>query len=146
MEAIKFFLDLPSLKPNTLLMYDLITHAQKIITLEKNELCPLCGKNSTITRLSVPLTLEIESSAFDPELYQLVDIRETEEVTSNPLKRYEFLHHPMSSFNSELLDEGKTYLLFCQSGKRSSILTTRLRAQGKNNFFSLIGGIQKLNR
>ncbi len=142
MEAIKFFLGLPLLAANAMLMYDLISHTQKIITLSQNSDCPLCGKTPTITELSGVNAWEID--AYSPSDFQLVDIREKEELEQDSLVSHTALHLPLSAFDEKFLDRHQSYLFFCARGRRSYNLVSQLRAQGWNNIYSLIGGINTI--
>jgi molybdopterin/thiamine biosynthesis adenylyltransferase/rhodanese-related sulfurtransferase len=146
MEALKFFLNLPLLQTNSLLVYDLISHTQNILTLSRQEQCPLCGIAPMITNLNPHSLLEIEAHNCSFDHYQLIDIREKEETIADPLRVLKSLHMPLSSFDVLTLNPAIPYLFFCHRGRRSLNLVTRLRAEGWNNVYSLTGGIISLKQ
>lgn len=84
---------------------------------------------------------ELMLPALSLNTYQLVDIRERDEVLNNPLLHHPCTHMPLSSFCSHL-DPNTRYLFFCARGRRSHTLVKRLRQEGHTNVYSLIGGIQ----
>lgn len=140
MEAIKLILGVPVL--DSLLLYNLLTHDQKKLTLAKSPQCPLCGSRPTITQ--VGSSWEVEVKEIHMHDYILVDIREQHELERDRLTSRAFQHLPLSAFDKKSLKEDKPYLFFCQRGKRSYDLVNYLRQEGFDNVFSLIGGINKL--
>jgi sulfur-carrier protein adenylyltransferase/sulfurtransferase len=140
MEALKFFLGLPMQPTNTILIYDLLSHSQQMLTLKRQTSCPLCGTDPEIRELSLKDTCEIEPSACMSAEFQLVDIREQAEVSADPLIAFQCLHMPLSTFNEKSLSHDKKYLFCCQRGRRSLNLVTHLRSLGWKNVFSLSGG------
>lgn len=88
---------------------------------------------------------EIAPSEVDSnQNYQLVDIREADEVSSDPYLKGPYLHMPMSCFDRTALDPTLTYALFCQRGRRSASLVDSLRKAQITNVFSVLGGIEAL--
>jgi sulfur-carrier protein adenylyltransferase/sulfurtransferase len=144
MEALKFFLKLPLLEPNTLLIYDLISHSQKKILCAQNRECPLCGITPKITHLNREISWEIDPLSVAIDDFQLVDIREKKEVEQEPLQGVPTFHLPLSAFDENKLDRSKPYLFFCHRGMRSNTLVSQLRARGWNNAYSSLGGILRL--
>lgn len=139
MEALKYFLHLPLLPPNTLFMYNLLSHTQQRVILQKNPKCPVCSAEpQSISNWEVVLN-EISLSTF-----QLVDIREADELASVSLKDHPYRHMPLSMFDPSQLDPQGKYLFFCARGRRSNMLVTRLRHEGWVNTYSLMGGIAAL--
>ncbi len=142
MEAIKYLLGMENL--SSLLLYDLITHDQKKITMPKNPDCPLCGDHPQIN--SPESDCEVEPSSINLDSFILVDIREECEVQSDPLEGRPYLHLPLSCFGSTSLERDKFYLIFCRSGRRSRDLVLSLRKEGFDKVYSLVGGITSLAR
>lgn len=140
MEALKFFLGMPVLP--SLLLYDLISHDQKKLSLQKNPHCPLCGTHPTITR--VGCEWEVEATSIHLQDFILVDLREEVEVKNDPLTNHSVHHLPLSRFDTASIDPQKPYLFFCQKGRRSYDLVNFLRKKEFTNVFSLIGGIDQL--
>lgn len=141
-EAIKFFLKMQTLKSNEILFMDLIDFTQSRISHAPDKSCPLCGDNPTITTLSDKNDWEIELSVVKNQTYQVVDIREPWEVSSDPYLK-DCKNMPVSTFDETNLDADEKYAFFCQRGRRSLNLVKRLRKNGHQNTFSLIGGVEK---
>ncbi len=141
-EAIKFFLEMPVLGPNQVLFSDLIHYAQHTITLERRENCPLCGKEPSIHALTDRHSWEITPAELD-ESFTLIDIREAEEIKSDPYLKAPYRHMPMSGFDLSQLNPALKYALFCQRGRRSASLVSSLLAQ-MSNVYSVVGGIEAL--
>lgn len=144
LEAIKYFLGLPILEANQVLFVDLLNHRQYTISLNRRADCPLCGKTPLIRSLSGKEAWEIEFSHLKEGSFQLIDIRESEEVARDPYPSSPVLKMPLSVFNASSLEPSQKYALFCQRGKRSSQLVRTLRARGFMNLFSLIGGMESV--
>jgi rhodanese-related sulfurtransferase len=70
----------------------------------------------------------------------LVDIREEYERANYSLESA--LHVPMELLAEEVeqFSEKNNYILFCQSGNRSTNMVKLLHAKGLRNFYSLEGG------
>jgi sulfur-carrier protein adenylyltransferase/sulfurtransferase len=77
--------------------------------------------------------------------FQVVDVREPEELASDPMPVSMALHVPSAqvSMRAGEWKEGR-YLLVCASGRRSSHAARLLRAEGVSNVYSLVGGINAL--
>lgn len=75
----------------------------------------------------------------------LVDIREEYERENYNLASA--LHAPMGTLVEELVNfsDANNYVLFCQSGNRSTNLVKLLKAKGHSNFYSLEGGATLLS-
>jgi len=99
---------------------------------------------SKSTQLSTGSSWEIEPAACTPSAFQLIDIREDEEVRQESLVGLPFLHLPLSTFDPSSLDRQRPYLFFCRSGKRSHSLVSALRRQGWENVYSLKGSFKEL--
>ncbi len=144
MEALKFFLKLPTLGAHEILFTDLLHYAQRAISFEKRKSCPLCGDSPSIHKISEKEPWELYKHDLEPSFFQLIDIREIEETTLSPYLAGACLKMPMSSFDATKLSSQTNYALFCQKGMRSARLTRALRSEGRENVFSLIGGIEAL--
>lgn len=139
-EALKLILGISVLSSGQILFSDLIGYTQQLITFEKNPCCPLCGKSPTIQKLT-EVSWELEPHEIQG--FQLIDIRESLEIESDPYHAA-CLHMPLSSFNLSDLNPDVAYALFCQKGQRSAHLVQILRDQGFSKVFSVIGGIESL--
>ncbi len=84
-------------------------------------------------------------SQEDLKNYELIDIREEEEIEEWPPLQ-ECRHVPFSQFpyNKEELDKNKSYLLFCAKGGRSHFMAEALVKEGYKAL-SVNGGIASLN-
>jgi molybdopterin/thiamine biosynthesis adenylyltransferase/rhodanese-related sulfurtransferase len=140
MEALKFFLGMPTLGAHEILFTDLIYYSQRTIAFEKKPSCPLCGNSPKIFDLKEREAWELKFDEISDE-YILVDIREPEETELDP---YQGSHvkMPLSSFDETYLESHQNYLFFCQRGMRSARLVQALREKGIENVFSLIGGVK----
>lgn len=87
---------------------------------------------------------EISYSEAQKGEYIWVDIREHEELKHSSLKGIPYIHLPLSTFDEADLEQGRSYLFFCRSGRRSLDLVTWLRNQGWENVYSLKGGLLDL--
>ncbi len=91
-------------------------------------------------------------SAADLKNYELIDVRETDEINDWPLLKTCLLagrpcrHVPFSKFplNKDEFDKNKSYLLFCAKGGRSHFMATALTKEGYRAF-SVNNGIASLN-
>jgi adenylyltransferase/sulfurtransferase len=142
-EALKFFLGMPTLKKGQILFSDLIHYTQQVISFERNPDCPLCGEAPTIKQLRENELWELSLSDLKNGQFHLIDIRELEERLAQPYSGLCSMM-PLSTFNPANLDRQSSYAIFCQKGKRSQHLVQSLRAQGLSKVYSIIGGIEKL--
>lgn len=139
LEALKFFLGLPTLSPSLILTHDLLSHTQQQLTICHNPDCPLCGSHPTLTQISSHEPWELSLPHLSLSSFQLIDIREKDELLKHSLP-HPFTHIPLSTF-SATLDPHARYLFFCAHGRRSHTLVKKLREQGHTNVYSLIDGI-----
>ncbi len=146
MEAIKFFLGLPTLQAHEILFTDLLYYSQRVISFERKPSCPLCGEAPSLQQPCEKESWELHASDLETSLFELIDIREVEETDSNPYLERPCLKMPMSSFDMSQLDPQIKYALFCRRGIRSAKLTLALKSKGLENIFSLIGGIEALQK
>lgn len=146
MEALKFFLQMPTLGFNEILFSDLIYYTQRIVSCDHKKECPLCGDNPTIQTLSEKAIWEVEHRELKSKSFQLIDIREEEEIEADPYPGGKIVHNALSAFDSQALSPEVDYLLVCQRGKRSGALVLTLRARGITNVYSLIDGVNGLSK
>ena len=144
MEAIKYFLKMPTLPSSEILFTDLIHYSKRTLSFPKNKECPLCGDSPSILQLADKLDWEIENKNLHKHSFQWVDIREEEDTHQIPCPGKNVVTMPMSTFDFRKLDPQTSYLLICQRGKRSHSLVRALRVEGLSNVYSLIGGVEDL--
>lgn len=156
LEALKLLLGLPSVLAENLLLVNLLTHDFRKINRQKNEQCPLCGKNPIITEIhpshyqnqsTIQWELEpLSLNTLDFNDFQWVDIRESIESQADPLPWKEAIAMPLSRFDLQEppLERSRAYLFICQKGVRSKKLVSQLQEQGFCNAYSLKGGIENL--
>ncbi len=95
-----------------------------------------------------PADIDIDIDSISPEdfkKYELVDVREDEEVQELPALA-EHLCMPCSEFplNKDVLSKDKSYLIFCAKGGRSHHVAELLQAEGYNAV-SVNNGIASVN-
>ncbi len=95
-----------------------------------------------------PADIDIDIDGISPEdfkKYELVDVREDEEILEWPALA-EHLCMPCSGFplNKDVLDKNKPYLIFCAKGGRSHHVAELLQAEGYNAV-SVNNGIASVN-
>ncbi len=93
-----------------------------------------------------PADIDIDSiSPEDFKKYELVDVREDEEIQEWPALA-EHLCMPSSGFpfNKDVLNKDKPYLIFCAKGGRSHHVAELLQAEGYNAV-SVNNGIASVN-
>jgi len=148
-EALKLILGLPGALDRHLLIMDALTLDSRRIARARDESCPLCGTQPTITALTEPerASHEVHAADLTPAAlaaYRIVDLREPEERGEAPLPEAE--QAPFSAFDPTHppFDQSKPVLLVCSRGRRSKATAEELRAQGWQDVFSLIGGAASL--
>jgi sulfur-carrier protein adenylyltransferase/sulfurtransferase len=142
----------------TLWMLDGRTMKSQSFKIKKNDNCITCGQNQEKIILqdlntfcgsmsSAPIqTISVsESKAYlnQPHVI-LLDVRELSEWETGhiPLAKHFPLSQLTSGSNDEMeLSSEKTYLLYCQTGRRSQIAATYLVKLGIKNVMHLSGGI-----
>jgi molybdopterin/thiamine biosynthesis adenylyltransferase/rhodanese-related sulfurtransferase len=147
LEVIKTILNLGTPLENTTLTLELLDLTIQKIKWVKDDDCPLCGTDASITQLSHDLyhhLEEFEVSSFALADYHCIDIRELDEIKKNPLPDLiQSEHWPYSNFKNwdyEINTEDN-YLFICQSGIRSKVLVQNL---GHENCFSFYNGVEGL--
>ena len=78
--------------------------------------------------------------------YELIDIREADELVRTPLEGKPSQHVPLSQLTPNTLpfNHESKYLIFCAVGGRSSQLVDYLREHGFNNVYNVVGGIHTI--
>ena len=78
--------------------------------------------------------------------YALVDVREFEELTSQPAPTDDVRHIPLQQllYGPTQLEHERPHLLVCATGRRSLAAAQELRSRGFNRVYSLKGGLAGL--
>jgi len=86
----------------------------------------------------------IEQSAGNPD-FVLLDVRTPGEFRSERIGGAVLVDYNSSTFRAEMaaLDRGKTYLVYCRTGNRSTGALKVMREEGFRNVYHLEGGIVK---
>lgn len=160
LEAIKYFLGIPTLGKEDMLIFDFISGATKTIRIPHDPVCPLCGKKRTIKRidllnykddLSADADIDLDISSIPREElphFKLVDIRETEEIKNNPVHSRLCSRIPLSTIQKGKYDfkAQEKYLFFCGKGGRSHRLAVELRGHGILSAFSIRNGVTAVKK
>ena len=163
-EALKLLLDLPGQLGAELLVLDLLTFSISKVRTKRAAACPdhaqaaqaqkVPGGQKDSGHNAQPqdtAPLEVDFQTLDDAHaagYDIIDIREPQEIASVPTPTEHARHIPMARLlhgTPALKPEGKT-LLVCASGRRSLAATQELRAKGLKEIYSLRGGVTQLNR
>ena len=164
MEAIKLIVGLPTPLESHMLIMDLLSWQNRLLTRSIRPDCAFCGGQMEERQLRERLwqsessgeaveepdsdwQLEFTESAKNlPRLSQftLIDVNEAREhvpvpnltVQNIPFSRFELDYPPP-------LDGERQYLLYCSKGVRSSHLARELRKRGYRNVFALAGGLMR---
>lgn len=153
LEALKILLNLPGQLGEELLVMDLLTMSISRVRTRRAKDCP----EHAISRAAAAMTKSAEPVAEEAEFqfeslaeairdgFQIVDIREPEELERLPTPAPQSRHIPMAELLHGHQDEvpGKC-LLVCASGRRSLAAALELRSRGSRSVYSLRGGIQAL--
>jgi adenylyltransferase/sulfurtransferase len=149
-EVLKRLLGLPGTLERHLFIMDALSLETRKIARRKDADCPLCGAHKAIHALSKTehSLFEIDPSNLTADAlarFRIVDLREPEERPDAPLPQA--MQWPFSGFDPEKppFDDSSPILLVCGIGRRSRIAAERLRGQGWDQVYSLIGGAASLN-
>ncbi len=152
-EAIKYFLGLPTPLANSLMLFDTLSLAQKILCRERRSDCAHCGdhpslicpKEDVMTDDSYEVTVAAHQTRKELlETYRWIDVREIFERLEQPLPEAEsfpFRDFDISRFPAE---KDEALLIICAHGVRSLMIAKQLRAAGWENVWSLADGIDSL--
>jgi sulfur-carrier protein adenylyltransferase/sulfurtransferase len=146
MEVLKLLLGLPGQMRDELLLIDLLDHAQRRLEAPRNAACA-----AACARVAAAAT-PAESDEIDVTLplaeavargFHIVDIREREECLAEPMPLEAFESVPMGELlgGGLRIDAESRYLLVCAHGVRSRAAAEALRASGRDNVWSLRGGL-----
>ena len=168
-EALKILLNLPGRLGDEMLVLDLLTMSISRVRTRRAAECPdhanrtagaganahasspaatVAGANATASASAASDVIELHFNSLDQASaagFDLVDIREPNELVETPAPGRRIRHIPMA----ELL-HGKPFapaqktLLICASGRRSLAATEELRARGIESVYSLRGGVKGL--
>jgi molybdopterin/thiamine biosynthesis adenylyltransferase/molybdopterin synthase catalytic subunit len=114
LEAIKQLLGLEGCLSNELLIVNLADYSMRKLKLPRNGNCPAHDKESPM-----PESIEVTIDEIQLSAYQVIDIREADEVAAAPLS-CEHLHIPMNELlnNPQRIEKDRAYLLVCAAGVR----------------------------
>ena len=94
-------------------------------------------------------SVEVDLTALSPHQrteFTIVDIRDRMEIDADPMNELNHINIPAELLFSQTdaLDRGQQYILFCGIGFRSRVIAGLLRQRGYENIFSQRGGITGL--
>ncbi|MEO8016882.1 MAG: ThiF family adenylyltransferase [Pseudomonadota bacterium] len=147
LEALKLLLGLPGLKPDEMLIFDLVTLTTQRLRAHRAADCE-AHRRRAVPATGTPLELEVQFGSLAEAQdagFTLIDVRDARERAVEPPPAAA-LHLPMSKLLTEAasLDLERRYLVFCATGKRSAAAASLLRSQGFRNCRSLRGGLKNL--
>lgn len=81
----------------------------------------------------------------DSEKFVIIDLRTPEEYIGGHVEDAENLDYYSNTFQNQLeeLDKDETYLIYCQSGRRSTATLEVMKELGFNEVYNLTGGISR---
>lgn len=146
MEVLKLLLDLPGQLRDELLVIDLLDHGQRRIAAPRDPACAVTCWRSAAPHASAPvgeLDVDLPLAVAAREGFRIIDIREPYECEDQPLPVAGQQALPLGRLlqGGLALEPGRRYLLVCAHGVRSRAAAEMLRAQGRENVWSLRGGL-----
>ncbi len=146
LEALKILLNLPGQLTDEMLLMDLLTMSLSRVRTRRSKQCPEHAMASTD---APPEEVEFPFESLAEAIrdgFQIVDIREPEELEQIPTPARESTHIPMAQLlhGPQKFEPSGKCLLVCASGRRSLAATQQLRSRGLQAIYSLKGGIQGL--
>ena len=146
LEVLKLLLDLPGQLRGAMLLLDLLSLEQRKLATTRRADC-VHGASMPVQSAAVSADLEIDGSALHND-YLMVDVREPQEIASQPLEPRADLQIPLAQLLSDhaALDPQRRYLMVCARGSRSRAAAEHLREHGFAHVYSLRGGVQGLTR
>ena len=154
MEAIKWLLEMPGRLDSQMLIFDLLTYQSRKIRSRRCEDCagqPVCQRVRDLEVLHPREDPDLEvrfASLSDAQAqgYALIDIRDENEITREPLPAAPDQQIPMAQLQRDRssLDAGRKYLIICARGARSKVIAQQLRKDGLRSVYSLQGGASSL--
>jgi adenylyltransferase/sulfurtransferase len=152
-EALKLLLDLPGQLGEEVLMLDLLTLSVSRVRARRAANCPEHARLALAHAQRPEATpIEVAFDSLDDALaagFEIVDIREPQELTETPTPTSSARHVPMADLlhgRSGFQPTAAKSLLVCASGRRSLAAAQELRARGLDSVYSLRGGIRKLTQ
>jgi molybdopterin/thiamine biosynthesis adenylyltransferase/molybdopterin synthase catalytic subunit/rhodanese-related sulfurtransferase len=147
LEALKRLLGLPGLPPSEVLIVDLVTLSSQRVRARRSQDCVAHAGGAPAGASSESLEVSFNTLADAQDAgWSLLDIRDAQELVSDPLPASPVLHLPLSRLlaNAGSLEAHRRYLLVCASGKRSLAAADLLHSQGFTECRSLKGGLAAL--
>jgi molybdopterin/thiamine biosynthesis adenylyltransferase/molybdopterin synthase catalytic subunit/rhodanese-related sulfurtransferase len=146
LEALKILLGLPGQLGDELLVMDLLTLQISRMKARRDSACASgrCARIPATSSLgNDALEIDFESlSAAQAAGYTVIDIREPDEVSDEPLPGTGIRLIPMQQLlhTDSTLSKNERFLLVCASGRRSLAVAQTLHARGFTDVVSLTGG------
>jgi adenylyltransferase/sulfurtransferase len=146
LEALKILLGLPGQLGDELLVMDLLTLQISRMKARRASACVSgrCARIPAASSLpSAALEIDFDSlSAAQAAGYSVIDIREPDEVSDEPLPGTGIRLMPMQQLlrTDATLSKNERFLLVCASGRRSLAAAQTLQARGFTDVVSLTGG------
>lgn len=136
LEAIKQLLGLEGRLSNELLLVNLADYSMRKLKLPRNPKCPAHDKESPL-----PESIEVTMDEINLADFEVIDIREPDEVSAAPLP-CDHQHIPMNELlnNPSAIDKDQAVLLVCAAGVRTNYTANAFRSAGYNKVYSLVGG------
>jgi len=150
LEVLKLLLDLPGQLIDELVLMDLLSLEQRKIRTARRADCQH-GASMPHIETARAVDLELSFDELAPAVragYVVLDVREPQEIDTEPLAPSANLQIPLGSLLSDhaALNHQHKYLLVCARGTRSRAAAEHLRERGFREVYSLRGGIQGLSR
>ncbi|WP_109124967.1 ThiF family adenylyltransferase [Dyella sp. C11] len=152
-EALKYLLGLPQPRAGALSLVNLIDLSVQHLAIDATQGCEVHGgcvevARRALDRLSGEDDIDLVFDRLDDAVvagFQLIDIREAEELACDPLPLAGAMHVPSAQVvqRADELQEGR-WLLVCASGRRSGHAARLLRDEGVPQVYSLAGGLNAL--
>lgn len=153
-ECLKILLKRGQTLSGRLMLYDALSMAFDILSINANPDCPLCGSNPSIKR-AVEMTIncspnsesvkELDTEAFDAKRKEsgviLVDVRNAGEYAQGHLSEARLMPVNELPNTMDQLDRNATILVYCRSGMRSAKAAQLLMDSGFSKVFNLKGGL-----
>jgi sulfur-carrier protein adenylyltransferase/sulfurtransferase len=150
LEALKILLGLPGQLGDELLVMDLLTLQISRMKARRASVCA-SGRCARIpdpsTLASTALEIDFDSlPAAQAAGYTVIDIREPDEVTEEPLPGTGIRLMPMQQLlrSDTSLSKNERFLLVCATGRRSHACAQTLHERGYTDVVSLTGGLRGL--
>ncbi|MBX3703905.1 MAG: ThiF family adenylyltransferase [Steroidobacteraceae bacterium] len=147
METLKLLLGLPGQLRDELLLVDLLDCSQRRLAAPRDPRCAggCVRAAGADAGAGAELELRLPIAEAAARGFRIVDIREPQECAFAPLPVPGQESVPMAQFlgGTVRLDPEARYLLVCAHGVRSRALAEWLRSQGRENVWSLAGGLER---